>query len=217
MIALVIFLCVLALILLVLLAPFTAEIIYEDEFILRFKCFGIKFYDNQPPKKVKKVNKTSEKETQNTAKNDGFLKSTYKQKGFTGTVVYLSEIIKLVLLKIKWLLPHIKFHKFKLNITIATPNAADTAINYGRVCAAVYPTFAFIQTNTSLGAKQLNVNANFDKTKSYFNTSIQLTARGLWLVITAISLLWQFFKLQRKEREKYERKQFENSNGHNNG
>ncbi len=217
MIALVIVLFVLALILLVLLAPFTAEIIYDDEFAFKFKCFMIKIYDSKSSKKVKKANETSKKEDQNTTKDDGFLKTTYKQKGFTGTVVYLSEIVKLVLLKIKWLLPHIKFHKCVLNLTVATSNAAETAINYGRVCSAVYPVFAFIQSNTKLKTKQFNISADFDKTKPDFNASIQLKARGLWLVIAALSIFGQFLKLQRKEREKYERKQFENSNGHNNG
>lgn len=221
MIALYIILGVLAFIFIILLLPLTLEIAYDKEFLLKVKFFGICLYDNKSIKKDKKKiknNKKSYKKSEEIpAQKDGFLKSTYKQKGFTGTVVYLSEILKLVLIKIKWLLPRIKFHKFVFELTVATSDAADTAIKYGKVCSAVYPVFAFVQSNTPLKTEQINISADFDKKISEFKTSIKLTAKALWLLIAAISVLWQFLKLQRKEREKYERKQLENSNGHNDG
>ena len=76
------------------------------------------------------------------------------------------EIIKLVLLKIKWLLPHIKFHKFKLNITSfgLSPNGVKS-IGY-----SVSFKFTFTSTEddvpTGNGTCQISVNGSVKTTFS---------------------------------------------------
>lgn len=104
-----------------------------------------------------------------------------------------------------------------LDLTVATDDAANTAIQYGSVCAVLYPVLSLLQSTVDLKSKEVNINADFEKSKWEFKTSILVKAQLIYWIIAAIGTLKQYYKLQRKEREKYERKQFEDRNGHHDG
>ena len=123
-----------------------------------------------------------------------------------GTVRYFSEILILLLKKLWWVVKHFKFRKFRLNLNVATHDAANTAINYGKICSAVYPVISFLETNADFKAKEVNIKADFDKSDSRFQISTSVTTRVFFWLVAAIASLFEFLKLQRKEREKYERK-----------
>ncbi len=219
MIALIIlgvFICVLAILLLL---PLTVDLVYEREFILKIKYLGITLFDNKKtaePKKSKQAKKTSQ-DKESSPKKENFIKRTYKQKGLLGTIDYFSKVFTMVLKRFWWVAKRFKFRKFNFDLVVATSDAADTAIQYGEVCAVLYPVLSLLQSLIDFKPKQVNISADFDKTKWEFKTSILVKTRALYWIIAAVGLMVQFLKLQRKEREKYERKQHKDRNGHNNG
>ncbi|MBQ8740566.1 MAG: DUF2953 domain-containing protein [Clostridia bacterium] len=201
------------LLLLLLFLPLTVDINYENEFVLKIKYSGITFFDSEKRvnlKKSKKKKRQSKEYTEGTEESapqkENFFKKTYKQKGLLGTVRYFSEILILLLKKIWWVIKRFKFRKFRLNLSVATYDAANTAINYGKICSAVYPVISFLETNADFKAKEININADFDKTDSRFQISTLVTTRVFFWLVAAIAALFEFLKLQRKESEKYERK-----------
>lgn len=191
--------------------PLTVNLAFCDELILKIKYSGITVFDSEKRvnlKKGKKRKKQVEQKAEDTApKKENFFKKTYKQKGLLGTVSYFSEILTLLLKKLWWVIKHFKFRKFRLNLSVATSDAADTAINYGKICSTVYPVISFLETNADFKAKEININADFDKTDSEFQIWASVTTRVFFWLVAAIAVLFEFLKLQRKEREKYERKQ----------
>ena len=112
----------------------------------------------------------------------------------------------LLLKKLWWVVKKFKFRRFYLNLSVATNDAASTAINYGKICSAVYPIISFLETNADFKAKEINISADFDKSDSEFKISTSVTTRLFFWLVAAISALFEFLKIQRKESEKYERK-----------
>lgn len=208
MIALVILGVIIALILFLLLLPISVDLFYNQSFVLKIKYLGITLYNNQKVKKTKNKTQSGNGKNKKTKhKKDNFIVSTYKQRGLLGTVNYLSDLASIFLKRFVRLLKHIKFRRFKLDITVATSDATNTAIQYGKICAAVYPIVSALEANCDLKAKEINVSADFDKNKSEFKTSISIKTQVIYLLAIAIGALLQFVKLQRKESEKNEREQ----------
>lgn len=210
MTALLIILIILLLLFILLCLPVTADLFYEKAFSYCIKYAGFvlldseKIIDIKKAKRRKKKWQTKDKTTSETMteKEDNFFKKTYKQKGFAGAIKYFSELLIMLLKKVWFVVKHLKFTRFKLNITVASDDAANTAIEYGGVCAAVYPVLSFIQTKADFKAQAVNISTDFDKKESVFETSISVTTRLIYFLIIAISALFEFLKLQRKEREK---------------
>lgn len=212
MIALIIIGVIIFLLVLILCLPASVDLAYDDEFVLKVKYSGITLFDNSKKpkeKKAKKVNKKSPNQQNNKPKKkkDNFIIATYKQKGLLDTISYFSNILVLIFKKLWWLVKRLKFRRFKIDLTVATNDAANTAIQYGKTCAAVYPVLACLQANSDFKSKEVNINADFDKKQSEFKASILITTRLFYLIVVVISALLQFYKLQNKESEKHERKQ----------
>ena len=137
-------------------------------------------------------------------KKENFISKTYKQRGLIGTMRYFSEIIAIVFKKLWWLAKRFKFRHFQFDLTIATEDAARTAIQYGEVCAILYPVFSVIQASTNLKPKSININAAFEKTEWEFKTCILVKAKLFFWIVAIVGAVAQYLKLQRKECEKHE-------------
>lgn len=219
MIALIILGAVVGILLILMFLPLTVDLSYEDKFVLKIRYAGITLFDNNRTELDKKSDKKQVEKPKGSTpqKKDNFFVKTYKQKGLLGTVSYFSDILVIVLKKLWWIVKRFKFRKFKLDLTVATADAADTAIQYGKVCAAIYPVISLLQTITDFKLQQINIGTDFDKTKWEFNGAILVKTPLVYWIVAVISVLIQILKLQREESEKNERKQSEKRNGHNDG
>lgn len=197
---------IVGLLLLLLFLPLTVDLNFKNELRLKIKYSGITFFDSEKRVKLKKAkkNKRNSHEKSDDAKpqKENFLKKIYKQKGLLGTIRYFCKIFKLLFKKICRIVKHLKFRKFHFDLTVAASDAATTAINYGKICGAVYPIISFFETNADFKSKNVNVKADFDKTDSELQMSVSVTTRAFYWLVAAIAILSEFLKLQRKESEK---------------
>lgn len=113
----------------------------------------------------------------------------YKKHGFSKTVSQVFGIIKTVAERLWWLIKKLKIKDFILDITVATENAAYTAIEYGAVCSAVYPAVAFVGSVVQMNIKRMNVSADFEGEKSSLITSGVVKCRLIWAIIAAVGLI----------------------------
>ncbi len=215
MIALYIVLGILLLVLLLLFLPVTADLAYCGDLSYRFKYAGIVLFDSEKrvdikrvkrKRKTKKAKKETSSASQKTEK-ERFFKKIYKEKGFAGSVKYFAEVLGLLLKKLWWVVKRFKFRRFKMDLIIATDDAANTAIEYGGICCAVYPVISLLESMADFKSKELNISADFDKTKPEFCASISVTTRLIFWLIAAVSALIEYYKIQHKESENNERKQ----------
>ena len=210
MIVLIVLGAIALILLLLLFLPLTVYLSFDNKFVLKVRYFGIMVYDNtkkQKPKISEKHGKKvkHKKGNKTPAQKDNFIISTYKQKGLLGSIKYFCGVLQIVLKKLWWIVKRLKFRKFKLDLKVATPDAAQTAIQYGKICTAVYPVISLLQTNSDFKLSEINVSADFENQKSEFAVAINVTTRLFFCLVAVFSALTQFLKLQHKEREKYER------------
>lgn len=66
-------------------------------------------------------------------------KDILQEKGLKGFLKILQEAAKLLGGSLRRLARHIRLKTFSLEIAVSTEDAAETAIQYGKVCSAVYP------------------------------------------------------------------------------
>ena len=124
----------------------------QGEFRFVVKVSGIKVA--QLPKSKKKDNENfitkalkkafGIKDDQHAALNKAGSKN--KKQGSAVSVGDVLRIVGNTLTEVKKLLRHIAVKKLVLNIKCTGEDAADAAINYGKVCAVVYPFLTLVHT-----------------------------------------------------------------------
>ncbi len=191
-----------AVLLLLLILPVTVCILYKERLVLKIKISGITIFDSTKKKKAKTKEETGDTKKSQKKQKEGFVKKVYKEKGLLDTVKYFCELLGLALKKLLWLVKRFKFRKVRLDLTIATDDAANTALQYGGICCAVYPLIAFLQTNADFKADSINISTDFDKSSSEISFEFSIATRVAFLIIAVLSALFKYLKLQRKECEK---------------
>ncbi len=154
---------------------------YEEELCVtaKYLFFKMPLLPTQQKQGTKESNKQKK----------GFLKNYYEKHGFSKTVSGIFEILKAVVSRFVWLFKRFKFKDVYFDITVASENAAYTALEYGAVCAAVYPAMSLISTVASADIKRLNITANFNSDDWLFSTSGALKCKLIWLLTALISLV----------------------------
>ena len=80
----------------------------------------------------------------------------------------------------------IKIEKFDFDAKIATDNAADTALLYGRISAATYPIVSFLAAKDVIKKANVNIYSDFFSEKSVFRGEAVASIRLITLIYTAV-------------------------------
>ncbi len=183
-----------------LLIPVFVNAQFSGEFSAKIKYGFITVFDTQKKKPKRKDNKH---EKQNKPKEKPKSKSKpsllFEKKkselGFFGAIKYFLDILKDLSARILWLVKRIDFKHFKLDLTVASDDAAKTAVTYGEVCTAVYPILSLLNANTNLSLKQVNISADFNKTAIDAEISVILKTKLIYFVIMGIKTLFAYKNL----------------------
>ncbi len=212
MTALFIILGIIVFILLLLFLPISVFLSVKDDFKVIVRFSGIKIFDSSKPKKEKKEKtkpQDTENETQKEQKKENKLVNTFKNKkeesGTVGAVRYFGEIAKIILGKLVWFLKKLKFDHIRLNLSVSSEDAADTAIMYGTICTALYPILSLITSNASVKYKEINISADFNKTAIILDLSFCVKLRLIYALVALIKGYFEYRKFI-KEEDKNERK-----------
>lgn len=201
MTALIIILSILLLILILLAMPVTLYVDYGNETKISVRYLFVKI--KLIPKKEKKTKKKKSERKKDKAENkepekekNSQFTDILKEKGLSGIIDLLKEIIKILKNTSSSIRKHIIIKRFNLNIAVASEDAADTAINYGYACAAVYPAFSFICSIVKKVKKhnlEILADYNSKETKAVFElkTSIKL----MFIIPIILSALIKTIKL----------------------
>lgn len=203
MIALYIIGGIILLLLLLLILPVSADMRYKDKLTVSVIYGGIKVFDSSKPKEEKpqmleQSKNEQEKPTEEKQKKENFITKIFNEKGKIEGIKFLSSLIKLAVSRIIWLIKKTKFRQFFIDISIASDDAANTAISYGVVCAAVYPIINLLDQNTDLSVKKVNIYTDFDKLSPEIEAAISVKTRLIYAVIALISVLFAYFKLKKE-------------------
>lgn len=111
------------------------------------------------------------------------------------------QIVGLVMLfatQIKWLYKKLRIDKLYAFITCGG-DAADAAIDYGLVCAAVYPMVGYLSANMNLknGAEDVNIACDFDG-KTDFEFELIISVSTIHIFIAVIKALTELAEIAEK-------------------
>lgn len=191
--------CFFGILLLLLLAllflPIAVHIKFKGDFNIKITFAGITvFKSSNKPEKSNAPSKESISEEK--PKKENFAKSLWNKlkakKGFSGAVKELMRFLRDCVTHIKALLRHIKFKSIALNLVYGSGDAADTAIKYGEICSAVYPTLALLDTAENINFKNINVKSEFAEKTAQFDFSLKAVTKIFILLISAFKIYKEY-------------------------
>lgn len=170
---------------------------YDEKFVASVSVLGITVYSTNNPKKEKPQDKSTEEKSPKE-KKDNIFKKIYRQKGLKYTVDLVNDAVKTVLNKLLWLVRRLKIRNFLLHLSVTGNDAADTAIKYGAICSAVYPTLAFVDSNLNFKPKKIDIYADFDSKDIQFKISTEIKAEVFILVALLVGCLLEYLKIKNR-------------------
>lgn len=187
--------------LLMLLLPITVFFSYKKEVEWKVCFAGIKIISSDKKQTDKSSEKKSE-ESKPKEKKDKFLTEYFSklkaEHGFEGAVKYCASLAGIIIRKLVLFIKRLKFRKFILLMSIASDDAAKTAVTYGGICSAVYPVLSFLTANADFKSKQIDIFADFNSEESAAELSIIVRTMLFTALITAVLAFKEYRKLTKE-------------------
>lgn len=218
MLALWIILGILALLALLLVLPLRIYLKYDADGGLRYrvKYLFLTLADSEAPEKPEQpVKKAAEAEKRRSgsgaaAKLLSFLgledvssaanaKKALNEKGLAEMICGVFGAVKTLFSRISRLVCHGEFRRFDLRIVVGDTDCADAAMNYGELCAAVYPLLAFLESKLKFRRRNVDLRCDFsaESTEAVFDG--QLNYRPVYLLGFLLGLVGQYLKQDKKK------------------
>lgn len=159
---------------------------YDEELrvLVRIGFLKIQLAPQKPKKEKpkKKAPKKQKKQKKKTAepkeKKPSFIKQLHKEHGITGIINIVQRLAELVVGALKGVFSHLIVTELTVKIEVSGEDAADSAIKYGRVCAALFPALGAITKIVKVKHYNVNVTPVFsDKpgtTRAYAKAKAKL-------------------------------------------
>lgn len=194
MTGLIITLCVLLFFTVLLASPLviTAESEEDWKIKLRYLFFVFQLYPekekkHEKPAKKEKAAKPQKKEKKEDKKPN--FKEILKQKGLSGILELLKQIVILVTGRFQKLFTHVVIKELSLDVLICGDDAADTAVTYGKACAVIYPAVSILAGNTRCKRYGVSVAPDFDGSDTKIKAFLKAAIRPVFLIAFALSML----------------------------
>ena len=104
---------------------------------------------------------------------------------------------------LRCLLRHLHLRHVKLYLAVASGDPADTALNYGRICAAAFNLLGALQCLLDIETDEFRILADFYNEKMTLRTSLELRCSPAALLLTVLLLggrfLWRTWRRFRRE------------------
>ena len=153
--------------------------------------FGLKKKEKKPAEEKKEEPPPEEEKKEEAPKKKGSnpFKTFYDNKGVEGIYELIYDLFSALAGFAGKIVRKIRLDEFFVYITVGSPDAAKTALDYGKISAAIYPCVGYICTHMPVGKYDVNVRPDFllDKTQGELHSVISfrpivLTNAGVALV-----------------------------------
>lgn len=201
MVLLYILLGIIAFITLILSIRITINGEFFDEFKLNIKWLFINLQilpakpkKDKPPKKEKpKKEKNKEEQpaddtTETAKKKENIFVRFYNNQGFDGVVELINNAAKDLGKMFSSFKKHIVLRELYLWMTISSGDAAQTALDYGRICQKVFPALSFICTNLTVKKYDVEFEPDFIGLKNKAQFAFSISIRPIFIINAVIVL-----------------------------
>lgn len=204
MIGLYIFLGIIGFIILVLSIRITINGEFFDEFKLNVKWLFLKIdifpakKKDKPKKekapKEKKEKPADEKVTEETPteKKENIFVKFYNNQGFDGVIQLINNVGKALGKLMHSFKKHIVLRELYLWMTVTGGcDAAETALEYGRICQKVFPAISFICTNLTVKKYDVEFEPDFLGNKNKAEFAFSVSVRPIFILNALIVLVFR--------------------------
>lgn len=137
----------------------------------------------------KKTHKVGKKADNNG--NNGLLSKLGLSGDISETIEFVKQLVESASKPIKRLISHIRVSNFYLFITASGEDAAQAAMNYGKINWLVHTALAVLYNTVKLNVKKIDITADFTSGKTEYELSCKVKLR----LGTAIGcVLWFLFR-----------------------
>ena len=142
-------------------------------------------------KKEKLVTEEGTPETSTKKKDNIFLKF-YNNQGFDGVIELINNTGKSVGKLMHSLKKHIVLREVYLWMTVTGGfDAAETALEYGRVCQKIFPVMSFICTNLTVKKYDVEIHPDFLSDKNKVEFAFSVSVRPIFILNAIIVLAFR--------------------------
>ncbi len=163
-----ILLSILALILLLLIAPVRIRVEYLGEWSGKVYLFGVIPVFAFPVKKAKAPEQVPAPEQTPAPKKEkpkptlrDELKALYQKDGAWGVVDFFKQLLSIAVRTLSKFVRCVSVRRLSLYVRVGGKDADDIALNYGRLTAALYPTLTALSQVITVRRKQVLVKPDF--------------------------------------------------------
>lgn len=151
----------------------------DGSFELKAKILFYKFFDIHEKKKPSKFGGYLKRIFGIEALTDTEgLKQDAQSGGISDTANKVITLLSLLAGQILWLLKKVRIKKFHLLAICGGYDAADAAMEYGLVCAAVYPFVGYLESTAKFAKKANDIQVGCDfENQAHFETEIVVKIR----------------------------------------
>ncbi len=187
-----------------LLCPVHLYATFENEFSakVRYLFITYKVYpqpEETKPEQAQEVKEKKEKQAENDAKSR--IRGIIEQKGLSGFLEILKEFASIATGAAKKLFVHFIIDYISTDVSVADEDAAQTAILFGGICAAVYTPMGMLVNNLKCKEYHINIVPNFQakecKIRFHFRAHISL----LFLISSSLAAFLQSIKVFKSIRQ----------------
>ena len=141
----------------------------------------------EKPKEKKPEEKKPKKEEKEKKKKPSYLSKLKEKKGLSGLISLFVSLAKIAVGALKGIFSHIVIKKLDVGITLSGDDAASVAVNYGRICSALYPAVNIITAATVCRDYHVSVEPVFDPDRpTEFYADVHACLRIIFVVWEAI-------------------------------
>ncbi len=211
-----IFGCIVLFLIIIFRQSITVTVDYENKLDVKVKFLFFTIYPAKPKKKKKQKKQKKQKKTaesvadtkENAAENDGKQAENTdadsvnenkadgkkKKKKFNLDIEMIMDYVRSAWPPVKKLFKKIRWYDVYVDWVVASDDAAKTALQYGGICAFMYPFFEWLTTYFTAHIKEVNIEADFSKEQQDIFIYCVLKLRLSTALACIIWLAWRVFK-----------------------
>lgn len=193
MIFLYILLGIFILIFLCLSLPITVMAGYDDHFYIKVQYLFFLFNPLKKEKKIKKI-KPKKDAVKTSKKNIPYFDDLFKKQSLPDAIVELCSLLRIFFEKFAAILKRSTMQSFSLTITEYNADAATAAINYGRICAVVYPFLGFLNSLMPFKSQNVQIFCDYNSGKSNFQFDLKWKVIPILCIGPIISFVFDLIK-----------------------
>lgn len=196
---------ILVILALLLASPVTVTAFFEQELALKLRYLFLRFsvlpVRNKPKKEKEKPDKKKKTPQSSSQEKKINWRDILRRRGVDGLLAILQESAALAGSVLRNFFSHIKVMQFDLCLRISSEDAAETALWYGRTCAAVYPAVGELMQACGCRHFGVSVVPDFDSSEPKVHFLFRAKISLFFLLKESLAALFRAAKLWAKFRE----------------